>query len=231
MSRSELSPFSYVVLVLIGRDGAGAHDLVRMARQGRVYASAAESHYYAEPKRLAKLGYLTAEKQPGRTHPRTHYRLTDKAYDALRAWAREPVTFPGIPTQPIVRLLAADLVGIEPVLESLQALRTDITDLVARIDVAEAVAATLPHRERVLLLNHHLARDVLQAHLDWLDAIERELASARHGRDHTGPAEDGAFMEPSGRSPSQPIANRGRSNAAEIGRSATRRNRRQPPEL
>ena len=66
MSRSELSPFSYVVLVLIGRDGAGAHDLVRMARQGRVYASAAESHYYAEPKRLAKLGYLTAEKQPGR---------------------------------------------------------------------------------------------------------------------------------------------------------------------
>ena len=54
------------VVVLIGRDRAGAHDLVRMARQGRVYASAAESHYYGEPKRLAKPGYLTAEKQPGR---------------------------------------------------------------------------------------------------------------------------------------------------------------------
>lgn len=179
MSRTELSPFSYVVLVLIGRDGAGAHDLVRMARQGRVYASAAESHYYAEPKRLAKLGYLTAEKQPGRTRPRTHYRLTDKAYDALRAWAREPVTFPGIPTQPIVRLMAADLVGIEPVIESLHALRGDIIDLLARIDVAEAVAATIPHRERILLLNHRLARDVLRAHLDWLDAIELELARGR----------------------------------------------------
>jgi DNA-binding PadR family transcriptional regulator len=178
MSRAELTPFSYVVLVLIGRDGAGAHDLVRMARQGRVYASAAESHYYAEPKRLARLGYLAAEKQPGRTHPRTHYTLTDKAYEALSAWAGSPVTFPGIPTQPIVRLLAADLVGIEPVLESLQALRGDITDLLARLDVAEAVAPTLPHRERVLLLNHRLARDVLQAHLDWLDAIEAELAPA-----------------------------------------------------
>jgi DNA-binding PadR family transcriptional regulator len=231
MSRSELSPFSYVVLVLIGRDGAGAHDLVRMARQGRVYASAAESHYYAEPKRLAKLGYLTAEKQPGQTHPRTHYRLTGKAYDALRAWAREPVTFPGIPTQPIVRLLAADLVGIEPVLESLQALRTDITDLIARIDVAEAVASTLPHRVRVLLLNHRLARNVLQAHLDWLDAIERELAPARPARDHTRRAEDGALMEPSGRNPSQPVANRGRSKAAKIGGSAARRNPRQPPKL
>ena len=153
-----------------------------MARQGRVYASAAESHYYGEPKRLAKLGYLTAEKQPGRTHPRTHYRLTEKAYEALLAWAREPVTFPGIPTQPIVRLMAADLVGPEPVLESLRALRSDITDLLARIDVAEAAAATLPHRERILLLNHRLARSVLQAHLDWLDAVDLELTSARHHR-------------------------------------------------
>jgi DNA-binding PadR family transcriptional regulator len=195
MSRSELSPFSFVVLVLIGREGAGAHDLVRMARQGRVYASAAESHYYAEPKRLARLGYLTAEKQPGRTHPRTHYRLTDKAYDALRAWAHEPVTFPGIPTQPIVRLMAADLVGIEPVLESLHALRADITDLLARLDVAEAAAATIPHRERVLLINHRLARDVLQAHLAWLDAIGGELAPARRGRRHVSSAEDGASAD------------------------------------
>src|SRR5579864_4503871 len=215
MSRSELSPFSYVVFVLIGRDGAGAHDLVRMARQGRVYTSAAESHYYAEPKRLAKLGYLAAEKQPGRTHPRTHYRLTDKAYDALRGWASEPVTFPGIPTQPIVRLMAADLVGIEPVLESLRALRVDITDLLARIDVAEAVAATIPHRERILLLNHRLARNVLQAHLNWLDAIELEFAPMRPP--HADPAEDGAFvedgafMEPSGRNRSQPSAKPARS--------------------
>jgi DNA-binding PadR family transcriptional regulator len=178
LSRNGLTPFSYAVLVLIGRQGAGPHDLVRMARQGRVYASAAESHYYAEPKRLAQLGYLEAEKQPGKTHPRTHYRLTDKAYEALRAWAREPVTFPGIPTQPIVRLMAADLVGPEPVLESMQALRNDITDLLARIDVAEAVAATLPHRERILLLNHQLARHILQAHLEWLEGVARELKVA-----------------------------------------------------
>lgn len=231
MSRSELSQFSYVVLVLIGRDGAGAHDLVRMARQGRVYASAAESHYYAEPKRLAKLGYLSAEKQPGRTHPRTHYRLTDKAHDALRAWAREPVTFPGIPTQPIVRLLAADLVGLEPVRESLQALRTDITDLLARIDVAEAVAATLPHRERVLLLNHRLARNVLRAHLDWLDAIERELAPARPARDQTRRAEDGAFMEPSGRNRRQPFANTHSEETAQKPGSATGRSPSQQGDL
>lgn len=176
MSTRGLTPFSYVVLVLIGREGAGAHDLVRMARQGRVYASAAESHYYAEPKRLAKLGYLAAETQPGRTRPRTHYRLTEQAYEALGEWARDPVTFPGIPTAPIVRLMAADLVGAAPVLEGLGALRTDVLDLLARLDVAEAVAATLPHRERVLLANHKLARRILQAHLDWLDEAEGALS-------------------------------------------------------
>jgi hypothetical protein len=75
--------------------------------------------------------------------------------------------------------MAADLVGTEPVRASLQALRSDITDLLARLDVAEAAAATIPHRERILLLNHSLARSVLQAHLDWLDAVEQELVSTR----------------------------------------------------
>ena len=43
MSSVRLTPFSYAVLVLVGRDGAGPHDLVRMARQGRVYWIAPES--------------------------------------------------------------------------------------------------------------------------------------------------------------------------------------------
>jgi DNA-binding PadR family transcriptional regulator len=153
-----------------------------MARQGRVYASSADSQYYAEPKRLQRLGYLSAEQQPGRTHPRTHYRLTERAYEALREWARQPVLFPGISSRPIVRLMAADLVGEEAVVEGLRALRADVIDLMARLDVAEAVAETLPHRRRYLLLNHALARKILQAHLEWLDEIERPTrAPARSG--------------------------------------------------
>ena len=70
MSRPDLTPFSYTVLTLIGRDGAGPHDLVQYGRRGRVYSGAATSQYYAEPKRLASLGYLTAEKQPGKTRER-----------------------------------------------------------------------------------------------------------------------------------------------------------------
>ena len=39
---------------------AHPHDLQRIARRGRMLAWAGESQYYSEPKRLAKLRYLSA---------------------------------------------------------------------------------------------------------------------------------------------------------------------------
>jgi DNA-binding PadR family transcriptional regulator len=161
--------------VLVGRGGAGPHDLVRMMRQGRVYESAAESQYYAEPKRLERLGYLGARKAPGRTHARTHYELTDKGLDALRDWIATRPQHPRLGADPILRLLAADLVGEAPVRESLLGMRDDLDDLRARLDEADAIAETLPHREKYLRLNHRLARRVVDAYDEWLDEIEREL--------------------------------------------------------
>jgi DNA-binding PadR family transcriptional regulator len=175
LSRNALTPFSHVVLVLVGRDGAGPHDLVRMARQGRIYGDFAESQWYAEPKRLASLGYLAAETRPGKTRPRTHYTLTDKGVDALREWMREPSGFSRIFMEPAVRLLAADLVGDEAVLESLSALRGAIDAHRARLDAAEEIARSIPHRKRYLLLNHALARRIVDAHADWLDEVEQTL--------------------------------------------------------
>jgi DNA-binding PadR family transcriptional regulator len=72
----ELTLFSYEILGLVGRGGAGSHDLLRMARRGRVFAWAGESQYYVEPKRLARLGYLAARKEPGKTRDRTVYTLS-----------------------------------------------------------------------------------------------------------------------------------------------------------
>jgi DNA-binding PadR family transcriptional regulator len=176
LSRGSLTPFSYVVLTLVGLGGAGPHDLVRMARRGRIYWDAAESQWYAEPKRLEALGLLDARKEPGRTRPRTHYTLTDGGRVALREWMTESTRFPRIQNEPIVRLLAADIVGIEPVLASLGALREQIAEIGAQLDEAEQTAASVPGRTRVLLLNHRLARKILDAHTDWLDEVERELA-------------------------------------------------------
>src|SRR3954449_3003336 len=111
MSRPELSLFSYEILGLVGRDGAGAHDLLRMARRGRILDWAGESQYYVEPKRLATLGYLEARPEPGKTRPRTVYSLTDKGREALREWAATPATVTPFKSEALIRLLISDLVG------------------------------------------------------------------------------------------------------------------------
>src|SRR5581483_6422779 len=147
-----LRSFSYVILALVGRGGAGPHDVVRMMRQGRIYWAAAESHYYAEPKRLARLGYLEASKEPGRTGQRTHYTLTVEGRAALREWIGEPAELPRVQHEAVVKLLAADLADDATVVRSLAAMREEIAAARSRLDVAEQVAATLKHRERYLRL-------------------------------------------------------------------------------
>ena len=97
---------------------------------------AGESQYYAEPKRLAGLGYLEARNEPGRTRERTVYRLTEKGLDALRDYALTPASFTPLKSEPLLRLLIADLVGEAATRESLRALRTDLADLRGRLDAS-----------------------------------------------------------------------------------------------
>lgn len=176
MSRTtDLTPFSYAILALVGEGGAGPHDIVQMMRQGRLYWAAAESHYYAEPKRLERLGYLWSEKRPGKTRERTHYLLTDSGRDALREWAATPAAFPRIQNEAIVRVLAGDIVGDDAIRSSLSGLRADLEELEARLQVAEETANTLPHRERYLRLVRSLGRKLIRAHEEWADEVEREL--------------------------------------------------------
>jgi DNA-binding PadR family transcriptional regulator len=178
-SSNELTLFSYEILGLVGRGGAGAHDLLRMARRGRMLAWAGESRYYVEPKRLAKRGYLAARKEPGKTRERTVYTLTDKGLAALREYAATPVTFTPLKSEPLLRLLIADLVGEKATRESLATLREDIADLQARLDEAEESAALYPHRQKYLLLVTEFLRRLFELHLKLVEEVEQELAPRR----------------------------------------------------
>ena len=178
MAASELSLFSYEILGLIGEGGAGPHDLRRMVEHGRILAWAGEGQYYVEPKRLAKLGYLEARKEPGKTRDRTVYTLTEKGREALREWGRTPASFTPLKSEPLLRLLIADLVGEGPTRESLAALREEIADLSARLDDQEASAETLPHRRKYLLLVVEFLRKLLALHSELIDEVERDFEPA-----------------------------------------------------
>ena len=175
MASDDLKPFSYVVLALVGDRGAGAHDLVEMMRRGRMYWSAAESQWYAEPKRLASLGYLSARRTPGRTTDRTHYHLSARGRRALREWLARPAPFPRIQSEASVRLLAGDLVDDATIVASLTAMRAELDALDASFEQREAVAREIPERARYLLLNHGLGRRLVGVFREWLDEVEEEL--------------------------------------------------------
>jgi DNA-binding PadR family transcriptional regulator len=174
----ELTLFSYEILGLVGRGGAGAHDLLRMARRGRILAWAGESQYYVEPKRLARLGYLDARREPGKTRERTVYTLTDRGLDALGEYARTPVTITPVKSDALLRLLLCDLVGEEVTRESMVTLRDDIADLRERLDESERAAARYPHRAEYLRLAVAFLRRLLDLHEQLVDDVERELGAS-----------------------------------------------------
>jgi PadR family transcriptional regulator, regulatory protein AphA len=171
---SDLRPFSYTVLALVGDRGAGAHDIADMMRR-TFYWAAAQSQWYAEPKRLAESGYLSAKRMPGKTTDRTHYTLTAKGRRALREWLAQPATFPRIQSEASVRLLAGDLVDDETIVRSLVAMRNELDLLDAGLDRDEAVAVELPERTRYLLLNHRLGRRLIATMREWIVEVEDEL--------------------------------------------------------
>jgi PadR family transcriptional regulator, regulatory protein AphA len=177
LSSEALNPLSYVVLALIGRGGAGPHDIVDMTRRGaRLYWSASPSKMYAEPKRLERLGLVRSRREPGKTRERTHYELTDAGVAALRAWLAQPSRFPRIYNEAVCRVLAGDLLADdETLLEGLVTLRRELAQLHAHLDEAESIAPSLPHRERYLSLVHSLGRRLVEAHEAWLDEVERDL--------------------------------------------------------
>ena len=178
MSSQELTLFSYEILGLVGRGGAGPHDLRQMAQKGRILDWAGESQYYAEPKRLARLGYLEARKEPGKTRERTVYTLTDKGLEALREWGRTPLRFTPLKAEAALRLLAADIVGEEATREAMGNLRHDLADLRERVNEMAASADLLPHRRKYLLLVVSFLQRVIDAYEQLIDDVERDLASS-----------------------------------------------------
>ena len=176
MSRAgRLTPFSFVILALVGRDGAGPHDIVRMMREGSIFWTTSESHYYAEPNRLAALGFLQARTDPGRTRPRTHYELTDAGHEALTAWLAEPAAMPRVQNESVVKLLAADLSDDATIAASLAGVRAGIEHAYEDLEEMERRAHEIPHRTRYLRLIDDYARRSLDAQREWIDAVQVEL--------------------------------------------------------
>lgn len=179
---SGLSPISYAVMSLVGRNGASGPELVEMATGAApLFWTGAGSHVLRVARRLADDGYLRARAEPAKTRPRTVYSLTAKGHRAFRAWLAQPSSYPRIQHEAAIRLFASDLGELDDVLESLRALRDEIPRLEALVEMFERRAEGVPHRTRAIVLELSLVRRLLDAHREWIDEVERELGPPTRG--------------------------------------------------
>jgi DNA-binding PadR family transcriptional regulator len=179
MSTPRPIPLSYALLALIGEGGASAHELVDYVRRGGpAFWTSAPSQIYAEPKRLERLGWVTATTEPGKTHSRRVFHLTKQGRAALREWARGPAPYADIRDQAHVRLLAGDMLDDDEIVASLTAMRAELDAVDALLAESEQRALDLPHRTRYLLLAQSLGRHLVGAYRAWIDQVEHELSDA-----------------------------------------------------
>jgi PadR family transcriptional regulator AphA len=176
---SDLRPFSYAVLAVIGDGGASTPELVEMVTRGAPYFwHRASTQVYDEPRRLEKLGLVESWTEPARTRPRRVYRLTDAGREVLREWLRKPSPFPRIEHEASVRLVAGDLLDDEEIVASLTAMRPQLDEYEELIKRSlDGIDERLPHRARYLKLDYSLAQRMIDAHRAWIDDIERELGN------------------------------------------------------
>ena len=94
MSRSTLTPISYLVLGWLAHSPATPYDLKRKVAQsvGHFWVFP-HSQLYSEPARLLKLG-LVEEEQEQKGRRRRIYSITGAGLQALESWLREPTSDP-----------------------------------------------------------------------------------------------------------------------------------------
>src|SRR4051794_8528186 len=106
----ELTTTSYAILGLLSIKPWSAYELTQQARRSLRYAwPKSESHLYAEPKRLARLGFARVTEAPaGPVRTRQVYAITAAGRRALRAWLKSEPAPPQLEFEAVLRLFYAD---------------------------------------------------------------------------------------------------------------------------
>ncbi len=188
MSSSELSLFSYEILGLVGRGGAGAHDLLRMARPradarlGRrepVLRRAKEAREARLPRGTTRTGQ----------DPRTHRLHAHRARGSRRSASTRRLQCALRHSRAIRSCDSSSATSSEsrPPEPASLTLREDIADLMERLEDSEATARSLPHRSKYLLLVTEFLRRYLELHLELVDQVERDFAAEEPSEDRATP--------------------------------------------
>jgi DNA-binding PadR family transcriptional regulator len=135
-----------------------------------------KSAAYAQSKRLAEAGYLSASLvEEERPRPTMLYRLTRRGKEEVERWlGRPPTQSAPLETELILRTRAASFVDPTIVLQGLRLLRPPLSRSLANLDAREVrVTDGRAHLSEPLEID--MRRSVVRAQLAWLKRAEKAL--------------------------------------------------------
>jgi DNA-binding PadR family transcriptional regulator len=125
---AKLTTTSYVILGLLSLRDWSTYELAQqMGRSIRYYWPRAESHIYAEPKKLVAHGLATATNAYAGRRGRTVYSITDTGRAALREWLGEPGHAPQLEFEGLVKVLFAEQGSKAELLATIRSIRDEAT--------------------------------------------------------------------------------------------------------
>jgi PadR family transcriptional regulator AphA len=129
-----LSTTSYALLGQLALRPWTAYDLAaEVHRNFRYFAPRAESHVYAELKRLQRQGLAGASKSYTGKRPRTTYSITGAGQRALQAWLRTPIGPQILEHEAVLRMLLAPLADREALLTVLEQAISNTDELLSKV--------------------------------------------------------------------------------------------------
>jgi DNA-binding PadR family transcriptional regulator len=187
-----LTTTSYAVLGLLSLRDWSTYELAKqMARSMRLWWPRAESRVYEEPKRLLRLGLVTATDEGVGERPRTVYSITKAGRAALAAWLDEAGKLYRLEFEGMLKVFFAD----QGTLPQLHARIDDIADA-ARAELERGLAfddeylatgGPFPERLHLIELVTDLHLRFLEATLAWAEDVRARTDAWRSPTDAPDP--------------------------------------------
>jgi DNA-binding PadR family transcriptional regulator len=178
---AELTTTSYAILGLLNIKPWSAYELTQQAQRSLRYAwPKSESHLYAEPKRLLRLGLArVTETAAGPVRTRQVYRITAAGRRALKDWLESEPSPPQLEFEAVLRLFYADATDKDAILSTLAHTQDDLhkryTEGLPLVEAWLAGDAPFPERLHISALVAAFTRDLLLLMIHWSEFAKHEI--------------------------------------------------------
>ncbi len=193
--QDKLNATAYSLLGLFNKQPWSAYDLAAFMESSviRYILPRTRSQVFNEPKKLAKLGLLSATQERNGKRNRTVYAITDAGREAFAAWLAQPGEPQKTEYKSLLKLYLSDPQDSNALIHRIQEMRQqthdEINNALQLVDRIVEHGPLLKDTALVASSTSLLAAEEFKVRLNWLDQFENSLAQLEKETDRKSQAE------------------------------------------